>query len=155
MRKFLFVRIPKTASTAICTALGIDAKHKTAAELKKEVPDFDTRFKFSIVRNPYDRFISICKFFDIRPETHGKGFFFRSQADFLYINGKLAVDYVGRFEDLENSFKHICNEIGTGVSLNPHVKPNDGGRLGLEDVRDIVNKYYRKDFELFGYKLEL
>ena len=151
MRNFLFVRIPKTASTAICTALGIDAKHKTVGELSKEIPDFNERFKFSIVRNPYDRFISICKFFDVKPETYGKGYFFKSQADFLCINGKLAVDYVGRFEDLENSFKHICDEIGTSASLNPYVKPNDGGRLGLEDVKDIVNKYYRRDFELFDY----
>lgn len=157
MRDFLFCRIPKTASSSICQALGLREfpPHKTAQEWSKELPDFDARFKFSIVRNPYERFRSMCRFLKIKPEEFGEDTYFKTQEDFLYIHGKLAVDYVGRFEDLENSFKEICKRIGVELTLLPHIKPNLGDLPDKKDVVEIVNKYFRKDFELFNYPMEL
>ena len=70
-RKLLFVHIPKTGGTTIeremdcvCSSKGYGVKagkamqHYTCNEYHKNVPFTDDYWKFSIVRNPYSRFIS-------------------------------------------------------------------------------------------------
>lgn len=157
MLDYLFVRIPKTGSSSICQALNLKEfpPHKTASEWSKELTNFDSLFKFSIVRDPYDRFCSMCRFFDCKLEEYGEKVYFKTQKEFLYINSILAVDYVGRFEDLDNSFKEITKRIGLDLVLPPYIKPNLGHRPKKEEVKDIVNKYFREDFELFDYPMEL
>jgi hypothetical protein len=157
MIDFLFCRIPKTASSSICQALDLREfpPHKTAEQWSKELPDFNERFKFSIVRNPYERFRSMCRFFGIKPEDFDEHPNFKTQEDFLYIKGRLAVDYVGRFEDIDNSFKEICKRIGIDKTLLPHIKPHLGDLPDRKEVIPIVNKYFKRDFELFGYPIEL
>jgi hypothetical protein len=159
MRDYLFVRIPKTASSSVCQALyGTEEwpQHKTAGELAREIGDeFNKVFKFSIVRNPYERFRSMCRFFGIMPDQFYKDIHFKTQEDFLYIKGRLAVDYVGRFEDIDNSFKEICKHIGIEKTLLPHIKPHLGDLPDRKEIIPIVNKYFKRDFELFGYPMEL
>jgi len=70
--KFIFIHIPKTAGTTICsnwqgsplkeicTEYGVlGGTHKTALQLKEMFPaEWDKYLKFAVVRNPYGRFIS-------------------------------------------------------------------------------------------------
>jgi hypothetical protein len=154
MNKYLLIRIPKTASTSICQALNESIPHKTAIEWQRELADFNERFKFSIVRNPYQRFISMCKFFQVKPEDFGSNVHFRLQADFLFKGNNLLVDYVGRFEDLDNSWKYICERIGKLYQPLKYKKVNRGDKLKVEDIKDIVLKYYRRDFDLLNYPID-
>ena len=62
-KKLLFVHIPRTAGTAIEKSLSVPrgkavmAQHKTFKEyLDKQ--SFNSYFKFSFVRNPWDRIVS-------------------------------------------------------------------------------------------------
>ena len=70
-KKVIQIRIPKTASTSMSTAIrcgggvgfrahGSNRIHSTIAEIQTELDrdKFDTYFKFSFVRNPFDWFIS-------------------------------------------------------------------------------------------------
>jgi hypothetical protein len=60
-------------------------------------------------------------------------------------------DYIGRFEELEESWKHICEKIGFDKPL-PHV--NKGNHLPIEEykIRDREEKVklvYKRDYTNF------
>src|SRR4030042_1067385 len=112
--KYAFIRIPRTGSTSICKALNNYPDHKTASQWKERMPDWNERFRFTIVREPYDRFISMWKYFSevsldefIEKEMFKEDLRFRPQVD--YLNEKL--DYIGRFEDLDNSWEFIREKL--------------------------------------------
>jgi hypothetical protein len=97
---------------------------------------FNSYFKFSFVRNPWDRMISIYKhsgyskrcgfkeyIFGDFMKMHWKHrhWFVGQQAGFLYDeNGGKLVDYVGRFENLQEDFDHVCKQIGIPLATVPH-----------------------------------
>lgn len=57
--KTLFIRIPKTASTSIITALEMEHNdHITWIESFENNKDYLHYIKFAVVRNPWDRFVS-------------------------------------------------------------------------------------------------
>lgn len=64
-KKLIFINIPKNAGTSIIEAMGVDnALFDVSLEQYKEIyKDYwDFYLKFSVVRNPFDRFISAYKF---------------------------------------------------------------------------------------------
>lgn len=63
-RKALFIHVPKAAGTSVSTALfGREVGHLPVACYKRFLDDeFDGLFKFSFVRNPWDRLVSAYTF---------------------------------------------------------------------------------------------
>lgn len=64
-RKFIFVHIPKTAGSSVSEALGLTwQNHKDLARYRKELEAkvFSDYFKFTIVRNPWERLLSDYNF---------------------------------------------------------------------------------------------
>jgi hypothetical protein len=134
------------------------------------------RFRFSFVRNPYDRFASTLLNLEYAtPETFEKytlttfknGYkerFANSDFDwqnlwpaskFLYFDGKLEVDFVGRFENLLTDWDKVCEMIDDEFEL-PHLnksKYKSYDRFYTPATRKIVRKAYADDFALFDYKL--
>jgi hypothetical protein len=98
---------------------------------------YDEYFKFTIVRNPWSRAVSIYKHFGFNSKVEftdfikgvfqtklliDMGWFVGPQSNFIYSDtGDLLVDYIGRFENLQNSFNEICEHIGLSEGLMPHV----------------------------------
>ena len=85
---------------------------------------FDQYFKFAIVRNPWSRVYSFYKFLTKQRIEFNKflkhrfykdyftsdkySWFVRPQADYLFDdNDQLLVNYVGRFESIDEHFNHI------------------------------------------------
>ncbi len=149
--------------------------------------EFAVAFKFAFVRNPYDRFVStyeylkqggnnsndlifyekymknytdfddfvlngFCKRPEIRSYIH-----FKKQVDFIYIDGKNALDFVGRFENLETDYKYIASIVGVERELIFSNKTNQRQEfneyLMLEDTKKVISNYYYLDFIKFDYKI--
>lgn len=129
-------------------------------------------FKFGFVRNPFDRFVSTCFFLNRR----NRGFA-GSEVEFMRRaigrerfrqrvlaipqyrllmdeNDTLMMDYVGRYETLQESFDEICRQIGiTPPELSRKNESRHRDYACYYDVtmQQAVADCYRKDFELFGY----
>ena len=130
-------------------------------------------FKFTIVRNPLDRAYSWYKnamrdpihqknyridptldFTNFIFKFAGKGFL-RPQTYWLKdYNGKLAMDYTGKFENLKEDYKYIANKIGIESTELPHkIESKKSENYSSIDDKAInfINEFYAEDFEKFHY----
>ncbi len=78
------------------------------------------------------------------------------QTDFvLDNNGSLIVDYVGRFENLQDDFDYICRTLGVPQIALPHV--NSSSREGDyrsyydDECVNLVGEIYGSDVKFWAY----
>jgi hypothetical protein len=145
----------------------VSCGHLTEAE-------FYSFYKFSFVRNPWDRIVSEYEYRQRRHKLDFKSFLFKrlpspgpsdgyrhilSQHCFLYDeNEKQLVDFIGRFENLQSDFDLVCRHLGINDAKLPH-RNKSFGRKHYADYYDAESKeyvaqLYRKDIRLFGYTFE-
>ncbi len=147
--------------------------HITASELINAIgkETFESFFSFAIVRNPWDWQVSLYKYMIKNTAHHqhdlvkGLGSFdeyirwlcekeVRLQKDFIYLeDGELLVDFVGRYERINDGFETICSRIGVSALLPKlnvsNTKPYQ--QFYNEETRDIVGRIYSADIDLFEY----
>lgn len=64
------------------------------------------------------------------------------------------LDFVGRYESLDNDFKRVCEAIGLDISL-PHVNKTryiDYRAYYTDETRELIGKVFKKDIQFFGYR---
>ena len=64
------------------------------------------------------------------------------------------MDYVGRYETLQESFDEICRQTGLTPSILSRKNESQHQRYECyydASLKESVVEYYRKDFQLFGY----
>jgi len=161
---------------------------------------FDIYFKFSVVRNPWDRAISMYKYFGYATKCDFKSFlkgaflkekwtkkywFVGPQNEFIYdTDGKRNVNFIAKFENLEDDFRYVCQQIGLPNIKVPHInssekkteksgsKMKDFVKYFLQnksrsfpqfkryqdyydnESREMVAELYKADIEIFGYQFE-
>jgi hypothetical protein len=146
--------------------------HLTASEYVSkghiQQKEFEELFRFSFVRNPWDRLVSEYLYrghtfsfkdwlFNYFPTAHNDDYqksydayrHIMPQYDFLYDQrGNLLVDYVGRFENLSEDFAKV-SELITGQRLSlPH--KNKTPIAGLKSkVRAIVMPSRKLDYQAY------
>lgn len=186
--KCIFVHIPKAAGVSVSTGLfgNYGGGHKTIREYQKIYPakTFNKYFKFTFVRNPYDRVLSAYNFlktggmneddkawadkYIIQNEPFDdfilnrldetlmySWYHFMPQVHFLMNDeGTINLDYIGRFENLEQDYVFIKNKIGLkGNNLthkNKTLIKDDKKEIPLM-VKSKIHDLYTLDFQLLGY----
>lgn len=181
-QRFVYIHINKTGGSSIEKALSLAHEHKTAIEKKGELGEnrWDKKFVFSFVRNPWDKVVSHYHFRvmtnqtglgknpldfntwvglaygdkDTRYYDHPK--MFMPQLDWLADNnGNMLVEYVGRFERLDEDFRNICTKINVSNCSLPHMKQSK--RSGYKEYynnqsRKTIACWFQKDIEYFKYR---
>ena len=155
-----------------------DPAHPLARSMQAAFPrQWDSYFKFCIVRNPYDRVVSDY-FWRIRSSRSPPSFSHYVAAlgsgdrldgivplrhdnwEMYTIDDRIAVDRIARFETLLEDLRNVVAE--TGISWDgwlPRSKQRAGGRTEYRDMysaRDaaIVGRVYEKEIEQFGYRFD-
>lgn len=195
----IFIHIQRTGGNSISAALGetpwASNKHLTALELRdrcdREV--WDTYFKFSFVRNPWDRLVSWWSLIEGHRAAYesgatfnnfqtfilsrarefeqfvnecdqeiidvdGKKSIYKNQLDYLTDeHGRLLVDFVGRFENIQNDFSFVTQKmLGRALVLprSNYTVHNHYSKYYDFALRDIVAARFGRDIEEFGYTFE-
>jgi len=66
------------------------------------------------------------------------------------------IDYIGRFEDLDNSWKYICEKLNIPEIPLPHKNKSEGSKdyreVYTEKTKAFVAEKYSDDIKLFNYE---
>lgn len=190
----LFIHIPKTAGTTIRTVLDFK-EYRNPKEIPENTPQHvsfghvdyaglyergyidpefhKNSFKFTFVRNPYGRAVSLYEYYlktgKITPRSFKE---FVSQLDSVAPIGvfnqqgwsqcnpqvrwieRVDIDFIGYFEFLEKDLKKVAFRIGKTI-------PNELPRLNKtidkslssyydRDTKRMVETVYEEDFEMLG-----
>jgi len=193
-KRCIFIHIPKTAGTSIeqylqdkgkneITFRGVHKNrsmhHYTALELKKFVPIiFNHYYKFSIIRNPYDRLLSeyywtpvpnlgfkygktkadfLHQVIDIvRKKKYYENIYydhFLPQYRFVYHDKKLLVDQIFKYEDLDWVTNYLKKKLEINMDFPTFNKTNKKKDDNwTENQKRKIYNLYKNDFLIFNYE---
>jgi len=196
-KQFLFVHIPKTAGNSVQSVLGNYSedeivalrseqdgierfglrnpkynikKHSTLAEYKSALGEaqFDGLYKFTCVRNPWDRMVSYYFTPTQQVGTWDRKEFRKiiskalSVADYLRL-GKGEedpfgnVDYIMRFENLADDFRIVCTTLGIPTASLPQYNRSNRehySKYYTDELRELVRERFAPEIERFGYTFD-
>jgi len=161
----IFIHVPKVAGTSVGVSLygRRTGAHMSLIDYRTAFPkaQFAAAFKFTFVRNPWDRLASAYFYlrgegrnaFDrmqaersvlnhesfeefvlefLTPQTANALVHFREQHLFLRLPGRgVGVDFIGRFETLEADFDYVAKRLGKSATLS-HENPTQGHTTGSD-----------------------
>ena len=149
--------------------------HITVQELRSVLPPevWKSHYKFAIVRNPFDRFVSVCSFLNrdnpefkehplrwmkaaLQRPRFRQRVLVRPQIDQLMDKDKeIRLDYIGRYENLQQSMDRIFRDLDLlptslkqrNASSHAHYK-----QYYDDELKDAAASFYKQDLKLFGYE---
>jgi Sulfotransferase family len=142
--------------------------HISADELRRLLgePIWNSYFKFTIERNPWDRQVSLYHWhYRDREQKPSFDLFIRSpfhrkvsrNFDTYAIGGKIAVDHVCRYETLEDDLASVLKQLGIDKEV---ILPRAKGKYRSDHAwrdyytprtRDIVGRWYAREIAAFDY----
>lgn len=208
--KFIFIHIPKCAGSSIeehffegmsfnwrkpnyeklygwCPERKIFLQHATSKQLLEEglisEEHWNDYFKFTFVRNPWDRaysdYLWILKnpkvkgsfkqyihatggfkeIFNNRESNAYRGDHKTPQLDFFDLDGKYKMDFIGHFENLQDDMLAVNNILKVKSAFNTHRNKSPMRKAHYsffynKSKRKLVADYYKKDIESLNYSFE-
>jgi len=71
-------------------------------------------------------------------------------------DNNIIINHVLHFENIKTEFDNLMKQYNSPMRLNVHTNKSKGKRYTIDDLTDetkkVIIKYYKKDFELFGYE---
>jgi len=136
---------------------------------------YKTYYKFTFERNPWDKMVSYYWYctkrwgvtenfreFCLKCKKENSGnYTIPSDIERYSINGKIDVDFIGRYESLEEDFNQICNTLG--IPFNGHLTKEKSDfrkeKRQYSSYYDSITKKkieqeFKKEIETFGYSFE-
>jgi hypothetical protein len=196
-KQFLFVHVPRTAGNSIQSVLrdysedeivalraeqdGIERfglrnpkykvrKHSTLAEYRAALgkAQFGILYKFTCVRNPWDRMVSYYFRRTRDPKEWDRKEFRKmiskalSVADYLGLDESKEdpfgnVDYVMRFETLADDFRRVCAALNIPAKPLPEYnrsRREQYSRYYDDELRALVRARFALEIERFGYTFD-
>ena len=177
-RNFLYLKVGKTAGTSmyrgimkneISDVCGHKDNPQEFLSWWNDLTDenIDNYFKFTFIRNPFDRLVSAFN----HVVLHGRGkditfedfvknglsennTHWRPQSNYVETDGYQIVDFVGKYENLKEDWSYVANKIGV-TNILPQIRWNPwphnlvrhlevltkGGYHQLMDSQTVVSDY--------------
>lgn len=159
-------------------------RHSHIIAAQEMLPEefFNSLFKFAFVRNPWD--LQVSSFHHIKRErpqflngiTDFNEFMrwkfnpersyqyhidtsLSLQSDYLVdLHGKVLVDFIGRYENLNEDFSRVCKKIGVQIEL-PHKRKakdreKDFRSYYQDDTAALVAEHFKRDIEILEYSFD-
>ena len=174
-KKILFIHIPKCAGVSIEKFFGWNAdRHRTLQSYADEYSEdfLESCFKFTIVRNPWDRMVSWYFYhknwwYDIKTKeafqswvkdgmpdhwaipgktidgTNWNNYDALSIMDFLNNDKNIDLNYIGKVETLDKDMEYICKK--TNTEYKPLPKRNSSKRGHYTEYYDEETKNIVKE----------
>ena len=188
---FIFIHIPKTGGTSIFEAFkqqNLKGHFGHFMNINSyNYPVYRKYFKFAFHRNPWDRMVSVWRYWtEIRkdqqlvqkmPQTEFFSGFCNNLEKIFYeildpkyeeihimnqveLNGYsefLKLDFWGRFSNLNEDFKTICDRINIKYEPLPHLNRTTHKsyiKYYNDDLKKYVGKLFEKDIDTFKYTFD-
>lgn len=144
--------------------------------------DYASRYyTFTFVRNPWSRLVSqwtyMCNYSkqtkcydwfrsrccDMINQCKSFSSFVESEYttapcyNWLNINNKISVDYVGKLENIQHDYKQICSSLGIDCKPLEHVNKTNHDHYTTyynDHTRAVVSEKYAIDIKCFDYQFE-
>jgi hypothetical protein len=176
VRRFIYISVPRAASTSVHHVLGLTRKkdrsaiadlglmdnHARWAVIKQRYGDdeYDRRYKFSFVRNPWDRCVSWyyyhrergwAPYVEITFEKwvqNGMPHHWKDQNGTSYSaertplhqwrfvaddDGTPQVNFIGRIDRLNEDMRHVCEQLG--IAMPERLEARNASRERMPDYR--------------------
>ena len=145
--------------------------------------NYRQRLSFAVARNPYDHLLSLWYY--VKSSTNHpayneaqKGFealvswvvtrmkgwqdpeynHLQRQIDFVTWKGKISVDRILRYENLQIEWAQLCRDVAIPVTrLGRHNKSHLRSEDAAKEIRKypgmvhLIDRYFSRDFQVFGY----
>lgn len=172
--KCIFIHISRTAGTSIEQTIcgknwwqiNKDTKHITASKAKELYKDYwSSYFKFSIIRNPWDRIVSCYHYLWYKKKYPNQDLEYMLNnfeppsweqdgiIEYTDIIGD-ELNFIGRYENLLDDFNFIKHNIGLKKPLS-HIGKGDRDKnyqhYYTKQTIELVENMYHKSIKKFNY----
>lgn len=181
-QNFVFIHINKTAGTSIINVIGKPfRKHLTVKDVIHVIgkKKWDEAFKFTVVRNPWDKVVSqykhnikvnssdmakkkiafkdwvACTYGEPKdPFYYGRPQMFYPQVEWLKdYDGNIDVDKIIRFENLDKGINEVFKTLSIDTKI-PHL--NETNKINYRDYYDeqskqIISDWFHEDIKELAY----
>jgi len=140
---------------------------------------YDNYFKFCFIRNPWDRYVSAWKSLINKGHIHDSFTNFvlnpirtadsQEEQDVIWHSrisqvrqitddtGAIMVNFIGRFERINEDFKKVCDRLDIPFQRLSHVNITEHkhySKYYTEETKEIIAVLFKDDVERFGYTFE-